>query len=97
MEGPKAKEITSAESDGHVCASVGRTFNIKPVSGGGITGPYLVQSGITGKGWDNISMGKWILGKYNSTPTTITCTHPDPKIPPKTINVYSVTIFGTSK
>ena len=92
----EAARLTELESTGYNCAVPGDTFDIKPV-GKSSTGPYLVPPGVTARGGGTPAPGRWVLGLYNLTPTIVTCINDDPYIPPVTVNLFPITIFGVSR
>ena len=90
----EAARITQLEGSGYTCPVNGDTFDITPY-GKSPAGPYLaVKPPVTGGA---AAVDKLTLGYYSSTPTIITCVNEDPYIPPVTVKLLNIIIFGVTE
>jgi hypothetical protein len=93
----KATEILALESSGFICAVPGSTISILPIGSSILTpSDYFIPSYITSKTGTIPSINQYILGRY-STVATIPCTSTTTPPVTKTVSLYTIDLFGTSR
>jgi hypothetical protein len=93
----EATEITTLEASGYSCQmSGGSSIEIKVMGVKYAPTAYYIPSGTKSKTNTVPTAKQLTIGRYSGT-TTITCIHDDPEIPPETVSLDTITMFGTSK
>ena len=94
----KALPIIALEAAGYSCVTFGSSVSVLPIgSPSGTPTNYFIPFYVLSKTRTTLAPHQWILGKYSGTQTTITCIYKGTPTHTQTINLDTVTLFGTSR
>lgn len=87
----KATEIQELEMSGYQCMVFGTTITIRSIKG---PTTYIIPATVMPKS-GGTGAGKWIMGKYSGK-TMITCILESEPPETRTVDLDTITMFGTS-
>lgn len=92
----KALNIQTIEESNYTCAVYGSSITIEPVGKGSETN-FLIPATIKSSTNTYARSGQWILGLFNMSPTTVTCTFRGTPPNVQTTQISPITLYGTSR
>jgi hypothetical protein len=95
IKNTKATALETKEKT-YNCTTTGETFELTPLKGLKVPTGYMIENGTKNSTGYKIKSGQWIIGKYSGK-SSITCTLKMTPFTESTVELDTITIYGTSK